>query len=559
MLSPSLAMLWEQWRLTRVEAAQRLGLGLAGGSAALALLDADKGATAAFWILIVLHGMVIWLSIAKLNGGRFMDGYKPGFPFYLAYVRPVPTVLFVGLTLVYDAVSCAALYVVSAALLGFAFGQSLPLFSVIPWIVAFHLAYACAQYSTPNRTVQWVGSFAFSLPLALLLIDRLASPLQVEFSLVDNILFVAIALVSFSLTVAGVARQRRGGAASTVPRATGGWSGCPDWLISLFTFACPTSSAMRAQVWFELKGSGLPVLATGFAAAGLIFLLFAAGILVAPLRAVAIGAPLLFTFPLVVMLGGNAFGIRRRQGRADVNAFDATQPSGTAQLAGIKVLVRSACVMTALIAIALSLWASSLLVSAWGTWVVHGGTDAAPGLLKLRHQIEQIVAAQSGFVLAALTVITFISVAATVSWLATRGALRARFPRLLIVAEWLPIACGLALVLLGLAGRNGILSMSVARSIIGASGVIALAAIVPMTVYILWSGFLARALTLRYLHGAVGVALVFAVAWLTVLHAAGIRLTEMPWASLVWLLSPLPLLFMNVILVPWSLNRIRHT
>src|SRR5687767_4971155 len=100
--SPVSAMLWENWRLTRVEAAQRTALGIVAGSAALLLFDA--GAKIAFWILLVIHA-VFWLSIAKLNGGRFMDGYKPGFPLYLLYTRPVPTAVFVGVAMAYDAVS----------------------------------------------------------------------------------------------------------------------------------------------------------------------------------------------------------------------------------------------------------------------------------------------------------------------------------------------------------------------------------------------------------------------------------------------------------------------
>ena len=68
----------------------RLGQGIGLGSAAMLLFDA--GATIAFWIILCTNAF-IWFSIAKLNGGRFMDGYKPGFPFYLLYTRPVPTVV----------------------------------------------------------------------------------------------------------------------------------------------------------------------------------------------------------------------------------------------------------------------------------------------------------------------------------------------------------------------------------------------------------------------------------------------------------------------------------
>ena len=48
----------------------------------------------------------------------------------------------------------------------------------------------------------------------------------------------------------------------------------------------------------------------------------------------------------------------RRQGRAYASAFEATQAYGTARLAGLKVLVRSVCVLAALIAVGVSVWAS---------------------------------------------------------------------------------------------------------------------------------------------------------------------------------------------------------
>src|SRR6185436_20688093 len=125
--SPVAAILWENWQLSRLEAAQRLAQGIVGASAALILFNAD--ATVAFWILIATHAF-FWFSIAKLNGGQFFDGYKPGFPFHLLYSRPVSTASIVGVAMVYDAVSCTALYLVSSAFLRFALGAPLPLFSV---------------------------------------------------------------------------------------------------------------------------------------------------------------------------------------------------------------------------------------------------------------------------------------------------------------------------------------------------------------------------------------------------------------------------------------------
>src|SRR5690606_36084401 len=216
MRSPLIAMLWENWRLSRVEAAQRLALGIVAGSAALVLWESRP--IIAFWILLSQHGM-FYFSISKLNGGTLLDGYKPGFPLPLLYTRPVRTAVFVGIAMAYDAISCAALYVVSASVLGFVFGQTLPLLSVAAWIVTFHLICTAVQWSTRSRVVQWVASFVLCVPPFILLAQRAASSLQVRFSPAEYAVMLAIGLVSFGLTVAGVTRQRRGGSVATAPRA----------------------------------------------------------------------------------------------------------------------------------------------------------------------------------------------------------------------------------------------------------------------------------------------------------------------------------------------------
>ncbi len=340
--------------------------------------------------------------------------------------RPVSTVTFVGVAMVYDAVSSAVLYLVSAALLGFAFGQPLPLFSVTVCLVAYHFAYFCIQYSTRNRVVQWIGSMVTFLPFFALLKNRLTSSLQVEFSLLENSLMVLVGIVSFGLTVVGVARQRRGDAPASGPR-TKGSAGTPDWLISLFRLPCPTSSATRAQVWFELKTSGFPVLAIGLALAMLIPLLFAISIEVAPVRPFALGVALFSVPGLLFLLGGNAFGIRRRQGRTYASSFEATQPYGTAQLAGLKVLVRSGCLLAALIAVGASVWTSSSLMDAWGTWV-DGRREAVLGLLKLRRQIGDAFGGLTGYAFAAQVVVASIAVAIMIAGRAALDALRHATP-----------------------------------------------------------------------------------------------------------------------------------
>jgi len=553
--APIVAMLWENWRLTRVEAAQRFGLGIIAGSGAMVL--SDPGATAAFWILILMHGMCVWFSTLKLNGGRLMDGYKPGFPFYLLYTRPVPTVVFVGVAMVYDAVSCAALYVISAALLGFAFGQPLPLLSVTAWILATHFCYLCVQWSTPSRVVQWVGSTAFLLPLILLLRNRVTSPLQVEFSFVENALMVLICVVSFGLTIAGVARQRRGDAIASVPR-TEGLAGYPDWLVTLFRFRCPTSSATRAQLWFELKSSGLPALAIGLGVATLIFLLFAMSIPFGIVRPMAIGIMMFAAPALLLLLGGNAFGIRRRQGRTYASAFEMTEPYGTAQMVGLKVLVRTACVLAALTAVGLSAWASSSLLGAWGTWVVEGGKDAVPGLLKQRQEFRDSFEALAGYSRVALALIASVAIAVMVALFATFAAVRARYLRPLLIVGSALLFHGLLLVLLALAEQENIASPFLVQTIFAVTGWTLVTAMAFATIYLFWNGFAERALTVRYASAAVLVSAAFGAAWLTALRAGGVQISEMSAGNAVSVLWPLLLPLMASVLAPWSLNRVRH-
>lgn len=553
--SPIAAMLWENWRLTRVEAAQRTALGIVAGSGALLLVNG--GATIAFWILVLLHAF-FWFSIAKLNGGRFMDGYKPGFPLYLLYTRPVSTPVLVGVAMAYDAVSCVALYLASAALLGFAFGQPLPLFSMTVWMMAVHFGFTCIQWSTRSRVAQWIASIAIGWPLFFLLRNRVASPLQVEFSLAENALMVLIAVVSFGLTVAGVARQRRGDAVATVPQPAGS-AGYPDWLITAFRFSCPTSSATRAQVWFELKSSGLPVLAIGLGLAMLIFLLFAISIPFEPVRPFAVFAVMPAAPAVLLFLGGNAFGIRRRQGRTYASAFEATQPYGVAQQAGLKVLVRAACVLAALIMVGVSVWASSSLVGAWGPWMTDGEADLSPGLLKLRREFTDAFVGMTGYALVALAVVTYIAVGVTVAWLAAGTALRARYPRRMLVAGSLLLLYGLALIVLAVAEGNEIASGFLLHAIVTATPWIAAAAIVFTTVYLLWSGFAERALTARYACGALVISAAFGVGWVTALQAAGVQFDGTLTTNALWMLSPVLLPLMASALAPWSLNRIRHT
>src|SRR5687768_8057823 len=125
MSSPVVAMLWENWRLIRAEAAWRLSLSIVGGLAAFVVVAAarpnqaarDFGASVALFVVISLNFMV-WVAIAKLKAG-----------FLLA-------ALVLRLTLEYP----------------------FPLLTVAAPIAVAHLAYNDADWSTRSKAVQWLAS-----------------------------------------------------------------------------------------------------------------------------------------------------------------------------------------------------------------------------------------------------------------------------------------------------------------------------------------------------------------------------------------------------------------
>ena len=294
MRSPIVAMLWETWRVTRVEAAWKLAFGIVGGLAVLALCAAvapadnakkyeaimDNGAAIAM-ILLVLPHLMGWLSLARLNGGR------PGFPLYLHYSRPVRTAVIVGLPMVYLTAMSSAMYLVSALLMRVTSGYAFPLLPVAAWMAALTLVGLAATWSTRNKIIPvLVMVYAISKGwgtathrlTAVEIPDTFDWPPRLwptlfDFPLTDYAWIALIGLASFGVTVAGVTRQRRGDGWAEVPSAQrdGFW----DRLVSLFRFPCPTSSATRAQAWLDLKSNGLPVLTIGVALAIVILLLSA--------------------------------------------------------------------------------------------------------------------------------------------------------------------------------------------------------------------------------------------------------------------------------------------
>jgi hypothetical protein len=383
-------------------------------------------------------------------------------------------------------------------------------------------------------------------------------PMTFDFPLTDYALIALIGLLSFGVTVAGVARQRHGDAREI------NWTpgtGFPVWLVNLFRFSCPISSPTRAQVWFELKSRGLPVLAIGAVLAIVNPLLFAVSVAIEDARPM-VGLFAMFSVLATLSLGGNAFGILWRPGRLWASTFEATQPQGTAWLAGLKVLVRSICMLVALVAVSVSVWASMSFMT------VGDSDEPLRGYQPLRSwqgAIEGAVGDLTGYQQVTLAFVVSIGFIVMVVLHAAFKALVARERRRLgvIIAGWLLLLHGLVFVPLVLTGYRGVGSQAMWEFLVGAlvwmTRWIDTPAMVFATVYVIWSAFAERLLTLRSACGVVVISAAFGAAWLTTLRAAGVQLTEISPMTAAWMLSPALLPLMASVLAPWSLGRIRHT
>lgn len=575
MHSSIVAMLWELWRVTRTEAAWKLAIGTVGSMAALILIadlapsKMEAGVVIAMMVLVVPNTFV-WVSLGFLNVGR------PGFPLRLLYTRPLRTSVIVGIPMAYLTFVPAATYLVSALFIRLTLGYPIPLLPVAAWIVAFNFFQMAHNWSASKTAVMHLTGTVASIAWMIFATYRVVSfpasfspdpkPWLATFDLPlsDYALFAVIGLASFGIAVSRVARQRHGDTRAESPLSPA--TGLRGWLINLFHVACPTSSATRAQLWFDLKSNGVPLLTIGAGLAIVYPLLIsvtgaidAAIARLLPVVPCSIGLCLYtrvfavifaIVFPVsVLIMGGNAFGIRRGPGGTYVSAFEATRSFGTAKIASLKILMTSACVLAALIAVGVSVWISlssfpfleqeKIFIEIAGT--VNSG----------QRGIEGAVAALNGYEKLALAFVAVIGVVVWVAVLAVLAALWTRYSRRVNLAALLLLSYGLALTLLVLAQRYGIAPAGLLDALFAATRWITAVAIVLTTIYLFRRGLADRLLTTRYTCGAVVVSVAFGAAWLTVLEAAGVQ----PAASMWW---PVLLPPMASVLAPWSLSRIRH-
>lgn len=577
-----MAMLWEQWRLTRTEAAWRLALGTIGAAAVSALIAAafpDSGPVNDFgWLaallFIGLPHFMGWVSLQMLNWGR------PGFPFPLRYTYPVRTWVMVGVPMAYVTALSAGIYAVSAGLLSTVFGYPFPLAAGAAWIASLNVMYAATNWWTRNPVVRLLGVTVISATWAVLAADGFNTPKGFDLPLAFYLTTAAVGLAAFGLTVAGVARQRHGAGGA---RTSWSFADIRDRLTGWFPFPCPTSSATRAQIWFEMRRRGLLLLTIAVALAIVNPLLFAVGVPIDAAitsgayltcrvdgcfyaRAVALMFAAL-SVPGLLVLGFNAFGIRANQGRLHLSAFDATQPSGTGRLALLKVLVMLVSVLTALTVVIGSAWASGLFTAASTVFI------GDPRFRPRPPHIEAVIGTLTGRQQFGLVVVTFIGVAFALASDAAFGAIKTRYPGRIGRGVSLLLLYGLTLAGLALAERGGFASGIPFAAILRATSWIAAGAIALATVYLFWRNVAERLMTPWQVCGVALAAGAIGAAWVAMLREVGTVLggivtvlldadapiDAVPAVGVPWMLWPVLMLLMISVLAPWSLSRIRHT
>jgi hypothetical protein len=576
MRSPNQAVLWEIWRVTRVEIAWRFALCIAGGLVALSTFAAlagpvdpgrarDFGALAAL-VIIIMPNWLGWMFLGRLNKGR------AGYPMPLLFTRPIGTFTLIAVQFAYLTAVQVAIYLTSALVLKVASGYPFPFLAVAAWIAASTLMMTSIYWSSRSVLVQQFLGGLISGVWLVYAIFRLTSfpegqnwhdspslwPAIFQLTPRDWLMLALISAASFGITVYSVARQRRGDART--PWTPG--SGWPDWIVSLFRLPCPTSSATRAQMWFDLKSRGLPLLSLGLLLAIVNPLLFAISNRVdaanpdweVPLGPMAMLLSMMSVLTVMVLGGLNAFGIRWRQGGT---YFEATQPYSTVRLANLKVFVRSICLVAALLVVGGSMWAFlsayPLLTGDKLFWKMTGMAH-----IVFLQGAERAFGALAGYEKLSLVVVAFMGVFVWVASLAVILPLWARYPRRGNIAASVLLIGGLSLSTLVLAGRLDLVPEGLVVTAFAVTRWLLIAATLFVTIYLAWDTLAERLLRSRDALGAVAVAIAFGAASLTLLHSDGLRLADLPASTLVSVLTLLLVPLMLMLLVPWSLSRYRH-
>jgi len=373
MWTPATAVLWECWRVSRLLLASVMFLAMLVGAGLNALpIDDERVATL----------LVVWAFYFAVFGQLWtlnIDS-RTGFTLRLGFTRPIPTWVLVTVPMVYVAASSAVTYIVPILFLRTALGIPLPL---LPAALASTVCLTWVAFSWSSANP--VRRRAFAAILWLIAMIWIMSNLSeaggppttgvaetFTFSTAGYGWMALFSAAAFWVTIAGVARQRRGddGFAPIQPTREDAVARPRNafraWIADRLGVKCPVSSPERAQLWFEVSTAGGHVLTTGILtalAAPIFFTILSANGMLGEAVYFWVWFPLMV--PVLVALP-SMLGLRQKQGASYLDAFAATRPMGTARLVGLKVLVTSLALLLSWVVLVAGLWILAVELAVWG-------------------------------------------------------------------------------------------------------------------------------------------------------------------------------------------------
>ena len=361
-VGPVHAMMWELWRISRLELLFRILSPAILWSYIFWLLGPQQNIGEAPLLTIPVFMLTVVTSLFSGLWMNTFDNTNNGFNFYLGFSRPIRTAMLVTIPMVYISCDAALCYFIPIGFLCLAFHVPLPLFSVAALIATVCAVFIMAVWSAQSRPAKAVNLMVIMAVTGLFLIFWLKGRADFSdeifvtpdlliklftFSIPDYLILLTLFIASIAFTTFTVGRQRHG------ERIKIRWPNIERTDLSnhLIRWNGPFTTRRQAQYWYEMRRSGAPLLLFSFSTTILLFIgcigLYTVHALEknAPQATVLWGVMLLLS-PFAFLLVGTEWllGLRYRQGSVSLPVFDATQAMDNRGLMGIKLIVLFTCV-----------------------------------------------------------------------------------------------------------------------------------------------------------------------------------------------------------------------
>jgi hypothetical protein len=344
-------MLWELWRLSRLELLMRIGYSSAIvvfiGLCATGVIDSNNQATPEFLASLTL---VVTLCSAIFSSSWFkIDSIQHGFD-VLNFTRPVSTRHMILERLAFIVVTSALCYAIPTMLFGWMSGIQLNYASPLVLISCFDICASCAGWSSSTRLTRVIGivivSILFVVAAVLFISERIGDePLlfalgRPEFVVLEwyqSLILISFAAFCVWVCLRAVEAQRHGDAVWLgwiLQERNCGVSRAPDAIPIQFASSLLLQEsklpAWKARLWRHWQQTGKWVLLFAFTLALACALLFT-GFQIsnrswtggpACWLAMLMLCPVVYQIIAAEMLSG----LKRKPGYSELSVFDAVQP-----------------------------------------------------------------------------------------------------------------------------------------------------------------------------------------------------------------------------------------